>query len=58
MSIHEITDMLRREARALDDEAVAFTQEGIVLREAAAKLEELQRRKERKDVCASENYWL
>ena len=58
MKMTEIIDLLRREARSLDDAANVFTQEAIVLREAAAKLEELKRRKERKDVCTNENYWL
>ena len=48
MQIVEITDMLRREARNLDDMAGVYTQEAIVMREAAAKLEELQMRKEGK----------
>ncbi len=58
MKMSEIINLLHREARSLDDAANVFTQEAIVLREAAAKLEELQRRKERKDVCTNENYWL
>ncbi len=45
METKEIIDMLRREARKMDDGATAFTREGILLRETAAKLEELQRRK-------------
>lgn len=61
MSIREINEMLREEARRLDDAAGVYTQEAIVLREAAAKLEELQHRKCRggpKDVCTNENYWI
>ncbi len=46
METKEIIDMLRREARRMDDKATAFTQEGILLRETAAKLEELQIKKE------------
>jgi len=48
MTIHEMADMLRREARNLDDMAGVYTQEAIVMREAAHKLEELQRRKGQK----------
>ena len=46
MSVTEMIDMLRKEGRSLDDAAGVYTQEAIVMREAAAKLEELQRRKE------------
>lgn len=42
MKLIEIIDLLRREARSLDDAANVFTREGILLRETAAKLEELQ----------------
>lgn len=58
MLIKEIADMLRQEAREHDDMAGLYTQEAIVMRETAAKLEELQRRKEKKDVCANENHWI
>lgn len=45
MKIAEMADMLRREARCLDDTAGVYTQEAIVMREAANKLDELQIRK-------------
>lgn len=45
LDIKEIADMLRGEARHFDDMAGVYTQEAIVMREAAAKLEELQRRR-------------
>ncbi len=45
MKIAEMADMLRREARRLDDTAGVYTQEAIVMREAANKLDELQMRK-------------
>lgn len=46
MEMYEIINLLRESGRKLDDAAGVYTQEAIVMREAAAKLEELQRRKE------------
>ncbi len=58
MSIQEISDMLRREARSLDDAAGLYTQEAICMRETANKLEELQRRKEnREGVREKARFW-
>lgn len=47
MKMAEIINLLRMEARNLDDVANVFTQEAIIMREAAAKLEEMEMRKER-----------
>ncbi len=45
MGVFEIIDFLRRESKSMEDAAGTYTREGIVMRDAAAKLEELQKRK-------------